>query len=385
MSNHHNFDSTGDVLAYLADVDLLSSIAASPADIAVREVSDGNMNKVFIVSGPHGSRALKYAPPYINIVGETAPIDPARIFKEGAAYSIFAKACPGGTPDIYLLDRDNHTMVMQDLSEYRVLRAALADELVGSGDGAESPVPNRAIAEAVGSFVGRVAQATCRETLGSPAFEELAENSANPELCAITVEYVLTRPFAGADDNRWEPAIGAQVQALRTDGEIKAAAELLKGILLCQPDSFIHGDLHTGSIMISVAGANVDTKIFDPEFGFVGPIGMDLGLYWANMAIAAACARAMHADALAADRANAIATSWQHFRHAAPSFSQASALARIEAEAYGFAGAEMFRRLIGVARAADLERLPAEARALAAVEIFGQAHDFMRRVLIREP
>lgn len=45
--------------------------------------------------------------------------------------------------------------------------------------------------------------------------------------------------------------------------------------------SIIHGDLHTGSIMINES----ETRVFDPEFAFYGPIGFDVGAVLGNLAL----------------------------------------------------------------------------------------------------
>ncbi len=47
-------------------------------------------------------------------------------------------------------------------------------------------------------------------------------------------------------------------------------------------EALIHGDLHTGSVM--VGGGR--TVAIDPEFAFYGPVGFDLGALWANAIIA---------------------------------------------------------------------------------------------------
>jgi 5-methylthioribose kinase len=41
----------------------------------------------------------------------------------------------------------------------------------------------------------------------------------------------------------------------------------------------IHGDLHSGSVMVT----DRDTRVIDPEFAFYGPIGFDLGAFFGNL------------------------------------------------------------------------------------------------------
>ena len=55
--------------------------------------------------------------------------------------------------------------------------------------------------------------------------------------------------------------------------------------------ALIHGDLHTGSIMVTIDS----TQIIDPEFGFYGPMGFDIGAFLGNL-ILAYFAQDGHAD-----------------------------------------------------------------------------------------
>ncbi len=43
----------------------------------------------------------------------------------------------------------------------------------------------------------------------------------------------------------------------------------------------LHGDLHTGSVMLTPD----ETRIIDPEFAFMGPMGFDIGAVIANFLI----------------------------------------------------------------------------------------------------
>ena len=48
---------------------------------------------------------------------------------------------------------------------------------------------------------------------------------------------------------------------------------------MTQGQALIHGDLHTGSVFVT----QTSTKVFDPEFGFFGPIGFDIGAILGNL------------------------------------------------------------------------------------------------------
>jgi 5-methylthioribose kinase len=69
------------------------------------------------------------------------------------------------------------------------------------------------------------------------------------------------------------------VRELRRDGAVKAAAAAFGHKFLTSPQALIHGDLHSGSVMVT----ETDSRVIDPEFAFYGPIGFDLGAFFANL------------------------------------------------------------------------------------------------------
>lgn len=70
------------------------------------------------------------------------------------------------------------------------------------------------------------------------------------------------------------------MNTFKTDDEdlILAISELRHKFISAK-EALIHGDLHTGSIMVT----ENSTKVIDPEFAFYGPIGFDTGAFVANL------------------------------------------------------------------------------------------------------
>jgi 5-methylthioribose kinase len=74
----------------------------------------------------------------------------------------------------------------------------------------------------------------------------------NPDLCALTEQVIFSDPYAQAAMNRWtSPQLDEAVAGLRGDTDAKAAISVLKRKFCSSADALIHGDLHTGSIMVS--------------------------------------------------------------------------------------------------------------------------------------
>ena len=361
-----------DVVAYLEGAGLLARLAATAAEVEVTEVTAGNMNRVFIARGPLGSLAVKQAPPWVQAVGPEWPIDPNRIASEARAYGLLAELAPDGVPTVEPVDLDRYVLVMEDLSDLDVLRDVLVRQVADRVAGTE---PVAIDFEALGAVIGRFsAELTLATSLvGLPAEEHAAliVTAANPELCALTVDAVLHEPYRLNDHNHWIAELDDEVRAMYADTELLGAVDQVKQIFATRAEALIHGDLHSGSVMIGEREGARAIKIFDPEFSFVGPAGMDLGLFWANLTIASIAAAQVGAHDLAAERAGAVRSSWVAFREvvserwphrlAEPDGLGLDAwLERIRSEAWRFAGVEAVRRVAGYSHAADFTTLPAD-------------------------
>jgi 5-methylthioribose kinase len=377
------------VLEYLESAGIAARLADSPADITVEEVTAGNMNRVFLARGPLGSVAVKQAPPWVQVAGPDWPIDPARIASEARAYELLSHLVPESVPVIEAVDLDRFILVMEDLSDLDVLRDVLVQQVVDVAAG-RSPreLDFLDLGTVVGRFVAELSLSTSVVGLPTAEFEALVVSAANPELCALTDAVVLDEPFREHEHNAWIAELDDAVRALYVDTELLEAAAELRSAFHSREEALIHGDLHSGSVMVGTRDGAQATKIFDPEFSFVGPIGMDLGLFWANQVIASIAARAVGAHDLAAARLSAIDASWDEFRDvvaarwpnrlAAPDdLSLEEWLARIHADAWRFGGAESIRRVAGYAGAADLKTLPAEKIPAAHAELLTRARGWI--------
>jgi 5-methylthioribose kinase len=378
-----------DVVDYLKGAGFLPRLAASADEVEVTEVTAGNMNRVFLARGPLGSLAVKQAPPWVQAVGPEWPIDPNRIASEARAYAMLAELAPASVPTVDPVDLDRFVLVMEDLSDLDVLRDALVRQVADHVAGAEPvPIDFDALGVVVGRFSAELSVATSRMVLSAEEHAALLDTAANPELCALTVDAVLDEPFRLNDHNHWIPELDAQVRAMYTDTELLDAVGVVREIFATRAEALIHGDLHSGSLMIGERDGAQATKIFDPEFSFVGPVGMDLGLFWANLTIAAIAATQVDAPALAAERTSGIESSWRAFvavvterwpdRSAAPEgLALEDWLARIRGDAWRFAGVESVRRVAGYSHAADFTTLPADRIPAAYADLLARARGWI--------
>jgi 5-methylthioribose kinase len=352
-------------------------LGGAPADWSVAEVSDGNMNRVFLCHGPRGAVAVKQALPFIRAVPAWAfPLE--RMDAELRATRAFAAAAPGAVPEVLHADEASKVMVMEALVAHRPWRHALVEGEV------HPEVPS-----ALGATLARLHHAHGPAALGAEAFREAAVRfGANAHLVATTAEVVFTGPLGPHPLNRWtSPQLDALVARLRADPALTTALARLKRRFLTTAETLVHGDLHTGSVMVArePARAELAPKLIDAEWAFYGPAAFDVGVLLGHLRLAA-CARAGGADevadpgGVAAFCAAAPAALWRAYRdtrlalrgdsaddpllpHRVVADPEARRRWRLEeldellVLAVGFAGAEMIRRLIGISHVEDFETI----------------------------
>ena len=319
-------------------------IFESETELHIEEIGDGNLNTVYRISDverPERSLVLKHAPPYIKILGPDYPLSVERLTYESRALDVYNQLASGAVPAQYDFDAEAAVIAMEDLRDASVLR----DDLIAG-------VVDTVIAEQVGQFMGSVHSHTFVENLDSAATQQYRQQFANTTMQSITADYVFTFPFSEHETNFWTPGLESEVQQLKADTDFLAQTEHLKQIFLTRQQGVTHGDLHTGSVLVQKGTA----KVIDAEFAFYGPVGFDIGLYWANYFLS----YFSHQDALDVQSAlkAAIVQTWDTYAAEFKTIDatlKAQTLQNIFHDAIGFAGLETLRRLIGAAHVKDIE------------------------------
>lgn len=353
---------------------LAERIGNDPSAWKVREVGDGNLNLVFIVEGGKGAAVVKQALPYVRLVGDSWPLPLKRSFFEYHALKRQEVRAPGTVPAIIHFDEAQALIVMEFLSPHIILRKALIA-------GQELP----RIAEDLGLFMARTLfRGSDLHMATRERKADLALFADNVELCGITEDLVFTDPYFEAPLNRHtSPQLDPLVAELRADRDLKVEAQRLKHLFASKAETLLHGDLHTGSIMVTEG----ETRVIDPEFAFYGPIAFDVGMLLANFWMAYFSQRGHEAsgsrDAMRAYLLRTAAETWAVFRrefsllwrterdgmlyHRSLFEERGDALGAEQAldrllheiweDALGFAGVEIHRRILGLAHNADFETI----------------------------
>lgn len=334
----------------------------------VREIGDGNLNLVFHVQDAEDRGIIvKQALPYVRMVGDGWPMTPERAAREAHSLQVHNELVPDLVVKPISYDPDRYILVLEDLSDHAVWRDAL-----NRGERHDG------VAEAVGRYVAAVASDT--SVLGRDRSEVSAAiaSTQNPDLCVITEDLVFTEPSFDVGRNVVLEANLPDAAALAADEVYRAAMAEAKRRFMTQAESLVHGDLHTGSIMVRAAAGSTEVdsvKVFDSEFAFYGPIAFDIGALFANYSFAAARAFALGEPDRAQWALDLVARTWnafeQEFRARAAGWPDTRLwneqfvdrhLAHLMRESWLFVAAEMARRIVGAAKVRDIETLEPELR-----------------------
>jgi len=379
------------VIEYAAGTPQISAILGN-GDYTAKEVGDGNLNLVFIVDNLSNgaSVVIKQALPYLRCVGESFPLGEQRMLFEIRSMLFYERSVPALVPQIYHSDEAKYTLVMRNLSEHIIMRKGILE-----------CVKYPKFADEITDFIAKTAFATSVFGMDSGKRTKLTEEFAqNTELRKLTEDFVFTFPYMENETNRHNPLIEAAAKAIKSDTQFKAKAMELKYIFMTKAEALLHGDLHTGSVMLNER----ESFVIDSEFAFVGPIGFDLGAVVGNLLMASI---AMDARGKSEYAAWLESTAFEVMDKFAAKFealllngggamygeeywantdkSGKNALAQkiirdILSESIGFAGCKMARRQLGVAHILEIDGVEDDGlRAQVETKVLGIAREMVVR------
>jgi len=382
----YEFLSAENIPQYLKSRSETHSIIDHEALVDINEVGDGNLNLVFIIKDKAGRGiVLKQALPYVRLVGPSWPMSPDRARIEYETTKAHSSAAKELVPLIYFYDSARYIIAMEDLSDHRVWRGALNDGEFHRGSAAD-----------VGEYMAKVLFKTSIFGLGQSAHKIEVARAINPEMSLITEDLVFTEPWYPGDRNSYLPENKPDAIAITQDEFMKLEIGKLKYEFMTNAEALIHGDLHSGSVMVKAdeSGNSISTKTFDSEFSFYGPVAFDIGAVIANYYIAMARSVALNRSEHLAYLSDLPTQTWDsfesNFRALWPNridkriFSDElleSIISKWKVDALGFACAKMCRRIVGLAKTTDIESLETSARIGAARGVLQSAQMIIRERL----
>jgi len=338
-------------------------------DLIIDEIGDGNLNYVYIIKSIQDeSKALilKQAVPYLRCVGEEYPLSRERMTFEIRALTKFSQNTSEFIPKLYDTNEEMSTVIMQFLSDHIIMRNGMINKII---------YPN--FSEHISTYLASNLFNTSSLKLDSTSKRKLVDEfNSNTELCKLTEDFVFTFAFMENETNDTYSKGHVEFEKLISDNAFKKEVLSLKYKFMTKNDALLHGDLHTGSIMLN----QNDTYVIDPEFSFVGPFGFDIGALLGNLTMSYTSHTTQKSDEnykqwildtieeVLEQFESKFLKLWNENEESAlltPNFIDDSYLAEykqkfmkdIMSESAGFAGCKMTRRMFGIAGVADIREI----------------------------
>jgi 5-methylthioribose kinase len=239
-------------------------------DIKVSEIGDGNINYVFRAEDIKSKKSvvIKQADKLLRSSGRPLDVDRNRI--EAEVLKFYGEVASDYVPKIYHYDEVMCALTMEDISEYENLRHGLMKKKIYTN-----------FAEDITTFMVNTLISTMDIVMNPWKKKEDLKKYINVELCDITEKLVFTDPYTNHFGTNivLDESSEFVKKEIYDDEELVFEAGKLKYKFMNNPQSLLHGDLHSGSIFVTES----KTKVIDPEFAFYGPIGYDLGNVVGNL------------------------------------------------------------------------------------------------------
>ena len=360
----HHFLMDKDMIQLYAREKLHLFRADEPLDC--EDLGDGNINYVYRIRSRESGRSyvIKHADTRTRSKASEVSLDRIRI--EAEALMAEGQFAPGLVPEVFRYDTVMGCIVMQDLFDYENLRTALCRR-------AQFP----RLADDMSTFLANTLIRSSDLVIQPERKRALMAKFTNPSLCAITEHKVFNDPFSNFSGRNkpFEPIRPYLEHELYEDPALRLEAAKLKEKFKNNAQALIHGDLHTGSIMVK----SDSTMVLDPEFAFYGPIGYDVGNVIANLIfawisayvdMAPGAARDIHLNFLTqtiTDLLDQFKRKAIHIVHSEATEHMAETRGMCEwyiqdvlTDSAGFAALELIRRIIGSAKVRDITSIADE-------------------------
>ncbi len=222
--------------------------------LSAEKAGDGNMNLTLRLQLERQSVILKQARPWV----EKYPQIPAPVHRavvEAAFYRAVAgePAIAGHMPALLGADAESCLLLLEDLAEATDLMALYSGERLTEAE-----------AEELMDYLNALHSL--------PVTPEMASAFRNRDMRALNHAHQFDLPLRPNGTYAW-------AAALRSDTEYKARVSELGRLYLADGNTLLHGDYFPGAWMRTPRGIFV----IDPEFCFAGPAEFDLGILRAHL------------------------------------------------------------------------------------------------------
>jgi 5-methylthioribose kinase len=325
------------------------------------EFAGGNMNYTFLYKSLNNQRFViaKMAPPYVKCMGESWPMASQRILFEARTCELYNEIVPELVPELLYFDENESVLLMEYIPQNDTLRDYLIHKLIN-----DQTMLTIALMD-VAQFMGKTLFYTSdfNQNL-TQKMKSMSFYSNNYEVCELTDKVIFTEPYDPdcSNNNQWvkqTPAVNDYVlKNIQCNEPLKREVSKLRFKFRSCPQALIHGDLHTGSVLVSPTYSK-KTVIIDGEFSFYGPIGFDVGKFIGNLLISA-CSH-MNSKSISLLLLDQIQQVWNIF---VETFTRTNNTPEMDEfiqsifqDTKGYAACSMIRRVIGVANCPDVSTI----------------------------
>ena len=258
---------------YVLKTPVYSKIFKGAKDLICKDLALGNINLIFRIyseSDPKKSLILKQALSYAKKYPEfKMPQERAEL--EADILKIENEYCPKSAPTLYYYDEKMFINLMEDANNHLIMR-----------DGLMQHINYPKFAKQIGEFLARTLFFTSDFFVPSDRKKAMVVRFTNPVMCKTTEDVIFTQPWMNHPNNHWtKPYLDEIANELQNNKDLRSEALTMKEAFMMHTEALIHGDLHTGSIMINPD----EIKVIDPEFGYYGPMGFDIGAVLGNLVL----------------------------------------------------------------------------------------------------
>jgi hypothetical protein len=278
--------------AKLIDIACKKDLKWNPENIRIEELSDGNINYIFRVINKEtrDSVVIKIADS-VTRVKPDGHVSPDRNLLEAQNLDWFnhnVEAIPKDLPTLMVpkvlsINKAKHYFLMEDIVPSITLRQALMEGVMPKDLGFRFAT---FITTTQIPYVELVERTQCMDEI----------NLLNDDLIKITEDLVFKAPFFDKRERNVYTKGNEEFlhNEITNDKRLRFISAKLLNKFKTYKQSTIHGDLHTGSVLVKFNGNKVLGKpsdnmvmfVIDAEFSSVAPIAYDVGNVVAHLAFA---------------------------------------------------------------------------------------------------
>ncbi|MGL9726708.1 5-methylthioribose kinase [Enterococcus sp. DIV0756] len=346
---------------------VVERLGAFPAEapIEVTEIGDGNINYVFRVVNQTTNESLVIKQADVLLRSSGRPLDIERNRIEAEILRLQNELAPQFVPQVYYYDQKMYALTMEDVSAYQNMRYELIEKHIFP-----------AFSEEIAEYLARTLLLTSDLVLARDVKKQRVKAFINPEMCDISEDLVFTEPYNDYKKRNIVTAGNERFVAenLYENEPLQVEVALLRNNFMNNAQALLHGDLHTGSIFINQTGL----KVIDPEFAFYGPAGYDIGNVLAHLyfpmiknLLDPTSDREFHqwSKQMIREVYDKVQVKLAEYYDEAVTFSlyrnhtfKDTMLQGIMADAAGYAGTEIIRRVVGDSKVKELSLVSAEKK-----------------------